>query len=342
MAKTHIIIDTLNLFFRAIHTVSPSLGIDAQTGMAVHTILNSVRKSWRMFDGELAVFAHEGKSWRKQHYPKYKLNRELLRAMQTAREQEDSKILFEALGDLVSYLKTETNVRNIQCPVAEADDMIAIWVQTHPEDNHVIVSSDSDFVQLLKHPNVTIYNGVTDIIMTQEGVFNDKKQRLEFEVKSDGKIKVGKVNEAFRPEPDWYEYAIFLKKIRGDKSDNIFSAYPGARIKGTKNVVGIREAFEDRHSKGFKWNNFFLQRWVNEDQEEMVVKTQYELNHTLIDLEAQPEDIRSQCIAAINDEKDSLKVDNVGIRFMQFCGRWKLNKLSDSATDFAKILNSRQ
>ena len=39
--------------------------------------------------------------------------------------------------------------------------------------------------------------------------------------------------------------------MRGDPSDNIFSAYPGVRTKGTKNKIGLTEAFEDRNSKGY-------------------------------------------------------------------------------------------
>lgn len=341
MPKTHMIIDTLNLFFRSIHTINPAMGIDVKSGMALHTIMNSVRKAWRMFDCDHAVFAHEGKSWRKTFYPKYKLNRKLAQVSMSQKEKEDQAVLLEALNDLVGFLQNDTNTTNIVCPVAEADDMIAIWVQTHPEDNHVIVSSDSDFVQLLKHKNVTIYNGVTDVILTHEGVFDDKMRKLEFSVKSDGKLKIGKPNPNFVADPDWFEYAIFLKKIRGDKSDNIFSAYPGARLKGSKTKVGIDDAFADRHNRGFTWNNFMLQRWRDEDEVEHLVKDVFDRNCTLIDLELQPEEIRKQCIEVISTQDNAENVDAVGIKFMKFCGRWDLKKLSDSAHDFAKILNSR-
>jgi hypothetical protein len=43
--------------------------------------------------------------------------------------------------------------------------------------------------------------------------------------------------------------------MRGDPTDNVFSAYPGVRTKGSKNKVGLMEAYEDRNSKGFNWNN---------------------------------------------------------------------------------------
>jgi len=37
--------------------------------------------------------------------------------------------------------------------------------------------------------------------------------------------------------------------MRGDATDNVFSAYPGVRKKGTRNKVGLVEAFEDKKKK---------------------------------------------------------------------------------------------
>ena len=128
--------------------------------------------------------------------------------------------------------------------------MIATWIQQHPDDNHYIISTDSDFYQLLA-PNVTQYNGTTDQVVTLEG-FKDLKTG---EAVIDKKTKEPK--KAIDPE-----FALFEKCVRGDSSDNVFSAYPGARLKGTKNKTGIMEAFEDRHTGGYNYNNFMLQRWV--------------------------------------------------------------------------------
>ena len=41
--------------------------------------------------------------------------------------------------------------------------------------------------------------------------------------------------------------------MRGDTSDNVFSAYPGVRKKGTRNKVGLLEAFTDKNTKGYNW-----------------------------------------------------------------------------------------
>ena len=38
---------------------------------------------------------------------------------------------------------------------------------------------------------------------------------------------------------------------------------PGVRKKGTRNKVGLLEAFADKDTKGYNWNNMMLQRWVD-------------------------------------------------------------------------------
>ena len=61
---------------------------------------------------------------------------------------------------------------------------------------------------------------------------------------------------------------------RGDTSDNIL-VLSGAPKKGTKNKIGMLEAFEDKEKQGFNWNNFMLQRWVDHDNVEHRVLEDY-------------------------------------------------------------------
>ena len=62
-----------------------------------------------------------------------------------------------------------------------------------------------------------------------------------------------------------------------------------ARKKGTKNKIGMIEAFEDKATGGFNWNNFMLQRWTDHNGDEHTVREDYERNKILIDLHAQPQ-----------------------------------------------------
>jgi len=69
----------------------------------------------------------------------------------------------------------------------ECDDAIGSWVQAHRDaDECVVVSTDTDFIQLLGHPNVKLYNPVRKAFV----------------------------------DPAPHDYVLW-KALRGDKTDNI-------------------------------------------------------------------------------------------------------------------------
>ena len=332
----------MNTFFRAANTVNPAMGIDMQTGMALHTLLSSMNKCWRQFKADHLVFFTEGKSWRKKVYPEYKLNRVIANLQMTEKEQEDSQILLEAYSDFCNFINEKTNVSYVRSPNAEADDCIAVWIQNHPEDEHILISSDSDFVQLLSHKNLTIYDPINDRVLKQDGIYNAKGKKVSFTVKSDSKIKVGDEDPNFVFEyPKWYEYCLFMKIIRGDKGDNIMSAFPGARVKGSKNKVGINEAYEDLDKKGYNWNNFMLQRYMDHNDKEVCVKDMYERNRMLIDLTQQPEEIVNECLETIAEATTRERAENLGFNFLKFCTTWNLKKISESPTIYTSMLQGK-
>jgi hypothetical protein len=112
--------------------------------------------------------------------------------------------------------------------------------------------------------------------------------------------------------------------MRGDPTDNVFSAFPKVR----KNR--LEEAFEDRSKKGFAWNNLMLQRWVDHNGEEHRVLDDYERNRRLIDLNYQPEHIRTSIVETIKSNAVPKNISQVGIRLLKFCNLYDLKKISDS------------
>ena len=324
---TYILVDTANTFFRARHVINGDA--DIKLGMAFHITLNSIKKAWQDFGGTHVVFCLEGRSWRKDHYAPYKRNRSDARAAHTEREAEEEKVFWEAFDTFKEFVTEKTNCTVLQNSRLEADDLIAGWIQTHPNDKHVIISTDTDFVQLIA-PNVKQYNGVMETTITHEGIFDAKGKRV-----IDKKTQEPKAI----PDPQWL---LFEKCMRGDTSDNVFSAYPGVREKGTKNKVGLREAYGDRDSKGYNWNNMMLQRWTDHEGQEHRVKEDYERNQTLIDLSAQPDEIKTIIAETIAVATGANKnVSQVGIRLMKFCNLYDLKKIADQAQAYAEPLNAR-
>jgi 5'-3' exonuclease len=327
MNKTYILVDTANTFFRARHVVRGSL--EDKVGMSLATVLGSVRKAWKDFKGDHIIFCLEGRSWRKDHYEPYKRQRTEARAAQSPREAEEDRVFWETFDQFKDFVINKTNCTVLQHPQLEADDLIAGFIQAHPNDNHIIISTDGDFAQLIA-PNVKQYNGVMQITTTHEGYFDEKGKRV-----------IDKKTNLPKPEPD-PTWLLFEKCMRGDTSDNIFSAYPGVREKGTKNKVGLREAFADRESKGYNWNNMMLQRWTDHEGTEHRVLDDYNRNVVLCDLTAQPAEIKVLIKECINKATTADKnIPQVGIRLLKFCAEFDLQKISEQVTSYAEPLNAR-
>ena len=323
---TYILVDTANTFFRARHVVRGD--IDTKVGMALHITLSGVKKAWADFNADHVVFCLEGRSWRKDYYEPYKRNRQVARDALTPSQQEEDTVFWEIFDEFKGFVQDKTNCTVMRHPQLEADDLIAGWVQAHPNDNHVIISTDGDFAQLIA-PNVKQYNGVSNTTITHEGYFDDK-----------GAPVIDKKTKEAKPAPD-PAFMLFEKCMRGDTSDNVFSAYPGVRKKGTKNKVGLIEAFADKQNKGYNWNNMMLQRWVDHEGIEHRVLDDYTRNVTLCDLTAQPADIREIINATIAENATPKEISQVGMRLMKFCAKWDMQRIADQAATFAEPLQAR-
>ena len=136
------------------------------------------------------------------------------------------------------------------------------------------------------------------------------------------------------------QYVLFEKCMRGDPTDNVFSAFPGVRKKGTKNKVGLVEAYADKHSKGFSWNNMMLQRWTDHNGQEHRVLDDYERNRTLIDLTAQPPEIQQYIDEIITEHSVPKNNKMVGGHFIRFCTKYQLEKINDYADNYVVFLNA--
>lgn len=344
---TYLIIDFNNLAHRCKHTTSGDIGV--KTGMALHITLNSIRSGWKKFGATHVVMCLEGKSWRRAVYPEYKAHRRVQAQLATPKEREDDEVYFAAMEGFADFLRERTNVTVLQSDGVEADDFIARWTQIHPEDDHIIVSSDSDFYQLLSD-RVRIYDGVKGWTITHREVLDEDdkpaivKKNIKAKDPKTGKM-VAKATKMPVEVPD-PEYELFFKIVRGDASDNILSAYPGVRENGSSKKPGIKEAFDDRHSKGFDWNNFMLQEWkkvVGQKDDEFLYETvrvidQYKINQELIDLTCQPEEIKQLMDAVIQEATGKELKKQVGIWFLRFTEEMALYNIGRNPNDYAAFL----
>lgn len=347
--KTYILVDFSNLIHRCKHVGNSDIVL--KTGMTMHIALNSFKKMWNLFEGNHVVVCMDGGSWRRSVYPDYKANRRINDATRSKKEIQDDEFYFSAMDQFADFLDQKTNVTVIKEKGIEADDIIARWIYLHPDDNHIILSGDSDFYQLLSD-NVKIYDGVKDHIISTSSVIDNNTNLPVVKTKNIKKKNSAGIMETKKESslvlPPNPKYELFKKIVRGDSSDNIMTAYPGVREKGTAKKPGIIEAFEDMTNKGYDWNSFMLTEWDKvfmEDGEVITKKVrvldEYKINEQLIDLTKQPLDIKEKIDNAICSAVDKTPVSQVGIRLMKFCEDMALTNIGRNPNDYAKILNSR-
>jgi hypothetical protein len=81
-----------------------------------------------------------------------------------------------------------------------------------------------------------------------------------------------------------------------------------------------------------------LTKWTDHQGHEIRVRDAYERNRILIDLTAQPQDIKDKVDLAIIEQISHKELPQVGSHFLKFCGRFDLVKCSESAEQFGRWL----
>jgi 5'-3' exonuclease len=126
-----------------------------------HMILNSIRtyvKKFKNTHGPEVIIACDNRHyWRRGIFEHYKASRK------KARESSghDWNTIFDCLNKIRDELKQYSPYKVIDVETAEADDVIAVLAMKYSATEKVmILSSDKDFAQLQKFPNVEQYSPI--------------------------------------------------------------------------------------------------------------------------------------------------------------------------------------
>jgi hypothetical protein len=82
-----------------------------------------------------------------------------------------------------------------------------------------------------------------------------------------------------------------------------------------------------------------LQRWMDHNNQEQLVRDCYQRNKMLIDLTAQPENIKQAIDDSIRKGVRRVITPSVGVHFLKLCGKYDLQKISEQADTYARWLN---
>ena len=152
-----------------------------------HMILNTIRtyvKKFKESHGPEVVIACDNKKyWRRDIFPYYKAHR------RKARESSghDWASIFEVLHKIKDELRNHSPYKVIDVDTAEADDIIAVLATRHSGSGKVmILSSDKDFAQLQRYPNVEQYSPILKKFIKEPLPMTQLKQLIIRGDKGDG------------------------------------------------------------------------------------------------------------------------------------------------------------
>ena len=126
-----------------------------------HMILNTIRtyvKKFKESHGPEVVIACDNRHyWRRDIFPFYKASRKKNREA----SGHDWSSIFDCLGKIKQELKDYSPYKVIDVDTCEADDIIAVLAMKYSTTQKImILSSDKDFAQLQKFPNVEQYSPI--------------------------------------------------------------------------------------------------------------------------------------------------------------------------------------
>jgi hypothetical protein len=262
--------DISNILHRSFFVARAGEDDTTIAGMAVHSALMSLNKYYKQYKPKKGVvMTFDRSSWRKEYTASdkcisgkpYKGTRR--KDMSPAQQVKYAKFI-DHLREFETLIIEHTTVITLAKERLEADDLMAGFCQIYEGDDIIIITADSDILQLVKHKGVKVISPATD-----------KEQSL------------AEYNEDA-------EYYLFQKCMRGDSTDNIQSAYPRLRS------VRIEKAYTDN----FERTTLMKETWTDDKKNVIKVEDIFKENQLLIDLGKQPADIRVAMLTTIDEAMD--------------------------------------
>jgi hypothetical protein len=312
--KANLIFDMSNLVYR--NYFANKKEADLSVDLTFLGAFLSLMKYYKRYEVKDIVAAFDTpNSWRKIYtrnkslcktHQLYKGQRRqsLTEAEKARLEQVDEHLI--SMADLFKY---RTGIITLKAKYLEADDLIAAFVQKFPDEHHIVISTDKDFIQLLRNKNVTLVNPDTE--------------------------KPRDISE-WHNDPDYY---MFEKCFRGDSGDNVISSYPTLRAKR------IKKAYDgDDFERVNIMNHAFIIEVVGADGNlvnyNYTTQEVYDENRLLMDLTMQPEYIR-ELMSKTVDEAIASRARLDYLSFLRFCGKLQLPRIIDNVANYMPLLRGR-
>jgi 5'-3' exonuclease len=163
-----------------------------------HMILNTIRtyvKKFKVSHGPEVVIACDNKNyWRREIFEQYKASRKKAREA----SGHDWNSIFNCLGTIRGELMEHSPYKVVTVHTCEADDIIGTLTQKYSATQKImILSSDKDFAQLQKFPNVEQYSPILKKFIKETMPAMQLKQMIIRGDKGDGVPNILSADDVF-------------------------------------------------------------------------------------------------------------------------------------------------
>lgn len=257
------------------------------------------------FDGvKQVILCHDNKSWRKDVFPYYKAKRALSKGL----DNFDWGYFFDLANDFQTNEVEKfgpfipLNVRK-----CEGDDIIGViatgLAQEYPNSTIFIHSSDKDFVQLLKYPNIKLFSPLKRKFIKSSNPKNDLLELILLGDRCDGIPNVLNKDDAFiNPDTDKLTGKVKRMKPLGE--------------------VAVRKAIIE---------NKIYDKIIKSPE----IQKNFDRNKLLIDLEMIPIDVKRKILEEYKKQLELFKQKSPATLQRYFIN----NGLQQVAQSFPKILH---
>lgn len=240
----------------------------------IFNFFRSLRSLVEKFRPNKVYFVLEGRpKHRFDIFPEYKENRRVGLTPDKLEEYEKFREQRTVIEDLVENFPIET----VFHPDYECDDVIAELIKEHPDDECIVISNDTDFIQLYnKYTNVSIYSPVKKEFLfpteydyvSWKALVGDSSDNISG-VPRVGKKTASKILKNESSLKEWIDSSspdkvkIFERNVElirfADMSDSLSDT---VRRPGIKNWSYVKSKFEDFEFDSIIRNSYW-EKFVN-------------------------------------------------------------------------------
>ena len=272
-------------------------------GLAHYIALATLNKYYNRITPDRVVLTFDRSNWRKAYTKSDQclsgaVYKGTRRQNMSDKQQDAFRRFCEHINEFEDMMREHTGITVLAADGLEADDLMSGVVQMYHEEYDItIVSADQDLLQLLRYESVTLIDPAS----------GNARSLSEYNMDAD--------------------FFVFQKCIRGDVGDNVKSAFP--RVRMTRIVEAYNDAFE--------YDKLMKEEWTNAEGKKMVVGDLFNENKLLMDLTAQPTEIKETIESAVEQGFNNPGKYN-NFKFLKFCGKFGLRKVVDMLHLYQRML----